>query len=198
MATRQLPANPSLKSLKNQAKQLLHGHQSGAKEDCERIRASHPRMGTVPLENVRETPFALADALLVIAREYGYESWPKLLSEQFSDPSHFSNEPGWEWAVSPDIWKRLGTRGCTGAEHCLIDYENQREDRALSVYVAVGDHFAERDLRAIAYDEEANRYVMRPRGSATSKGLALFGFELPYHEIAYGVISHIGIEVRSQ
>lgn len=198
MATRQLPANPSLKSLKNQAKQLLHGHQSGAKDVCERIRASHPRMDTLATEEIRETPFALADALLVIAREYGYESWPKLLAEQFSDPSHFSNDAGWEWALSPDLWRPIGTRGGTSSEECMVECENHREDRALSVYIAVGDRYAERELRAIAFDEEAKRYVMRPRGSTKAKGLALYGFELPYEEVAYGVISHIGIEVRAQ
>lgn len=34
MATQQLPAQPSLKSLKNQAKQLLHDHQAGRKSAC--------------------------------------------------------------------------------------------------------------------------------------------------------------------
>lgn len=120
MATRQLPANPSLKSLKNQAKQLLHGYQSGAKEAYERIRASHPRMSTVAPEAIRETPFALADALLVIAREYGYESWSKLLSEQFSDPNHFANEPGWEWTLSPNLWYPLGSSGTTGSGGCMV------------------------------------------------------------------------------
>lgn len=198
MATRQLPANPSLKSLKNQAKQLLHGHQSGAKDAGERIRASHPRMSTLAPEEIREAPFALADALLVIAREYGYESWPKLMSEQFSDPSHFANDPGWEWALPPDLWRPIGTRGGTSSEECMIDFENNREDRALSVYFAVGSRYAERELRAIAFDEGASRHVMHPRGSTKTKGLALYGFELPYAEVAYGVISHIGIEVRTQ
>lgn len=197
MTARPLPANPSLKSLKNQAKQLVHGHQSGAKDACERIRASHPRMGTLASEEIRETSFALADALLVIAREYGYESWPKLLAEQFSDPSHFSSDVGWEWALCPDLYHPIGSRGgTTSANECMVACENNREDQALAVYVAVGIRYAERDLRAVAFDEEANRHVMRPRGNAKATDLALYGFELPYSEVAHGVITHIGIEVR--
>lgn len=199
MATRQLPANPSLKSLKNQAKQLIHGHQSGAKDACERIHASHPRMGSLAPEEIREAPFALADALLVIAREYGYESWPKLLAEQFSDPSHFSNDTGWEWAVAPDIYHPIGTRGgTTSAKECMVALENNREDQALAVYVAVGTRYAERELRAVAFDEEANRHLMRLRGNAKAEDLALYGFELPYTEVAHGVITHVGIEVRAE
>lgn len=199
MATRQLPANPSLKSLKNQAKQLLHGQQSGAKDACERIRTCHPRMATLSPEEIRETPFALADALLVIAREYGFESWPKLMAERFSDPSHFTNDAGWQWIMAPDIWHPIGNGcGTSSSQECVVSWLYNREDRGLSVHVAVGSRYTERTLRSVAFDDETNRYVMHLHGSAKSKELALYGFELPYTEVAYGVISQIGIEMRAQ
>lgn len=196
MSTRQLPANPSLKSLKNQAKQLLHGQQSGAKDACERIRAAHPRMASLAPEEIRETPFALADAHLVIAREYGYENWPKLMAERFSDPNHFANAEGWEWALAPDLWRPIGESGGTSAQECMTSCENRREGRALSLHVAVGEPFAKREIRAIAFGEEANRYVLHERGNGKAPKLALYNFELPYDEVAHGVVTHIGIEVR--
>lgn len=37
----------------------------------------HPRLRRLPESEFRSAPFALADAQLVIAREHGFESWPK-------------------------------------------------------------------------------------------------------------------------
>jgi hypothetical protein len=79
MATRPLPANPNLRSLKNQAKQLLHAHQAGHSDACERIKTSHPRLGDSLIEEIRKADFSLVDAQWVIAREYGFLSWPKLV-----------------------------------------------------------------------------------------------------------------------
>lgn len=196
MSTRQLPANPSLKSLKNQAKQLLHGQQSGAKDACERIRAAHPRMASLAPEEIRETPFALADAHLVIAREYGYENWPKLMAERFSDPNHFATADGWEWALAPDLWRSLGESGGTSAPECMTSWENRREGRVLSLYVALGERFAQSEIRAVAFDDEAKRYLFHERGTGKAQKLALYHYELPYDEVAHGVVTHIGIEVR--
>jgi len=68
--SRQLPANPNLEHLKNQARALLRNFQQGdatAKERFASLTASSA--GAVP---------KLADALHVVAREYGFASWPKL------------------------------------------------------------------------------------------------------------------------
>ncbi len=70
-----LPPYPSLESLHNQAKQLLKGYRGGSASARRRIQSLHPRFspGSPPEVSVR-----LADAQLVIAREYGFDSWPKL------------------------------------------------------------------------------------------------------------------------
>jgi len=68
--SRQLPANPNLEHLKNQAKELLRNFQQGdaaAKERFASLSASSAGAGP-----------KLADALHVVAREYGFASWPKL------------------------------------------------------------------------------------------------------------------------
>lgn len=198
MARRQLPANPSLKSLKNQAKQLLHGHRSGATEACGRIVALHPRMADVAPEAVREKPFALADAQLVIAREYGFESWPKMQAELFSDDVHFANEPSWEWALAPHLDRPLFDSGGSCDEGIAFDYDNHRENGRLDVHFAVDERFAERDLRVVGFDEEAKRYLLRQLGSGRSKTLAMYHCALVYEAVPHGTVRHLGIEVRGE
>jgi len=78
--SRQLPPNPSLEQLKKQAKSLLKRQQAADSEAFTRIRESHPRFRNLPEEKISASPFALADAQLVIASEYGFASWAKLQS----------------------------------------------------------------------------------------------------------------------
>jgi len=75
---KQLPSQPSLEQLKKQAKDLLKSHQSGDTTAIQRIREFHPRLANVSNGETRKVAFSLSDAQLVIAREYGFESWPKL------------------------------------------------------------------------------------------------------------------------
>ncbi len=65
--SKQLPDNASLEHLKSQAKSLLAALQSN---DA----GAQARLVGLPIEQ----PFQLADAQLVIAREYGFDSWSKL------------------------------------------------------------------------------------------------------------------------
>jgi len=76
--SRQLPANPSLRSLKNQSKQLLKAHQSGDFDACSRFQKALPRFSNLPESFSQSEKLVLADAQAVIAREYGFESWPKM------------------------------------------------------------------------------------------------------------------------
>lgn len=77
---KQLPPNPSLEQLKKQAKSLLKRQQAADSEALTRIRGNHPRWRHLSEEKAAATPFALADAQLVIANEYGFASWAKLQS----------------------------------------------------------------------------------------------------------------------
>ena len=80
----QLPPNPSLEQLKKQAKSLLKRQQAADSEAFTRIRENHPRWRNLSREQEKDQvaapPFALADAQLVIASEYGFASWSKLQS----------------------------------------------------------------------------------------------------------------------
>ena len=68
--TRTLPDSPNLDQLKRQAKELLGAFRSGNADAAKEVHA-HYRQGN-------PARFALHDAQLVLARAYGFESWPKL------------------------------------------------------------------------------------------------------------------------
>jgi hypothetical protein len=71
-AARDLPARPSLDSLRKQAKRLARDAQAGNGEAIARVHAQLPR-AKIPLSN--------RDAQLVVAREYGFVGWPALTAE---------------------------------------------------------------------------------------------------------------------
>jgi ankyrin repeat protein len=75
---RQLPSRPSLTQLKHQARDLLNAQKVGDEDAIRRIRESHPRFSQASEADVRAARFTLSSAQLVIAREYGFVSWPKL------------------------------------------------------------------------------------------------------------------------
>ena len=68
--TRRMREHPDLEQLKRQAKELLRAFAAGDAEAAAEV-AAHYRAADA-------SKFALHDAQLVIARSYGFESWPKL------------------------------------------------------------------------------------------------------------------------
>ena len=68
--TRRLPKQPSLEQLRKQAKELLEQYRSGASAAVAEIEQFERRPDPAA--------FALNDAQRMLARAYGYESWPKL------------------------------------------------------------------------------------------------------------------------
>jgi ankyrin repeat protein len=77
MDAKPLPARPSLEQYKKQAKELLKAYRSADVETIRRVKRSHPRFEKLAEPGFDISKFALADAQLVIAREHGFESWPK-------------------------------------------------------------------------------------------------------------------------
>ena len=66
-----LPARPSLTQLKHQAKDLLKNFRAGTQDALLRFREHHP-------DSTDRNAVSLSDAQLVVAREHGFASWPKL------------------------------------------------------------------------------------------------------------------------
>ena len=77
--SKQLPPNPSLENLKKQAKTLLKAQRDGDAEAARRIKTHLPRLGEASPEEILKADFALQEAQLVVAREYGFPSWPQLV-----------------------------------------------------------------------------------------------------------------------
>jgi len=73
-----LPARPDLEQLRTQAKDLLKSHKSGDSEAFRRFRESHPDFAASSDPQLRTAAVSLSDAQLVLAREHGFASWPKL------------------------------------------------------------------------------------------------------------------------
>src|SRR5688572_7096858 len=71
-AVRDLPARPSLDSLRKQAKTLARNAAAGRGDAIARVDAQLPRWAR---------PLSHRDAQLVIAREYGFAGWPDLTAE---------------------------------------------------------------------------------------------------------------------
>ena len=78
MPTKSLPERPSLAQLKLQAKELQQLHRDKRQSAAARIAANHPRFKYRDIRAALDAPLKLADAQLVIAREYGFESWASL------------------------------------------------------------------------------------------------------------------------
>jgi ankyrin repeat protein len=77
MFDRELPARPNLEQYKNQAKDLVKAHALGHSDALERIGRHHPLLHKLPHPEIQSARFALTDAQLILAREHGFESWPK-------------------------------------------------------------------------------------------------------------------------
>ena len=78
MPVKSLPSSPSLDHLKYQARDLLNALKQGNPEAVARMREFHPKFARLSDAEIRALKLSLADAQLVIAREYGFPGWPKL------------------------------------------------------------------------------------------------------------------------
>jgi ankyrin repeat protein len=70
LPTHKLPERPDLDQLRRQAKELLEGFRAGEESALAQVRRFYG--------DADPAKFALHDAQLVLARSYGYDSWPKL------------------------------------------------------------------------------------------------------------------------
>jgi ankyrin repeat protein len=82
-ATRALPEKPNLDQLKRQAKDLLNAFHSGDPAAIAEVRTHYAGGPAMSHGSDADAPsgaeaFQLSDAQLVIARAYGFASWPKL------------------------------------------------------------------------------------------------------------------------
>ncbi len=74
-----LPARPNLAQYRKQAKELVRACRERTLDALSRIQRHHPRFAHLRPDDIQSV--ALTDAQLVIAREHGFESWPKFAAE---------------------------------------------------------------------------------------------------------------------
>ena len=100
----QLPPHPSLENLKKQAKSLHKAHRSGDSEAADRIKTHLPRLADASAEEILQSDFSLQEAQLVVAREYGFPSWPRLVEAvSQAEDSPITPEPQPEETISIDV-----------------------------------------------------------------------------------------------
>src|SRR5262245_40638073 len=76
--SKNLPPRPNLDHLRSQAKALLAALQSGDADAIATIHEHLPAANGMTAEQIRKTPFRLADAQSAVARKTGFASWPQL------------------------------------------------------------------------------------------------------------------------
>jgi hypothetical protein len=77
VSDRTLPDHPSIEQYKKQAKELLRDATGGMPTALSRVSRQHPRFRNLSADASHR--IRLADAQFVLAREHGYESWPKFV-----------------------------------------------------------------------------------------------------------------------
>ncbi|MFE0754352.1 ankyrin repeat domain-containing protein [Inquilinus sp. NPDC058860] len=82
---RDLPASPDPEQQKKRAKDLLKALRAGEAEAIARFRYSHPRLAHHP-DSELAAAAKLSDAQWVVAREYGFASWPRLQAHLAGEP----------------------------------------------------------------------------------------------------------------
>ena len=78
MYSQPLPPKPSLAQLKRRANDLRAAHADGRQAAAARIVTHHPRFKGKSAETALGHPLTLAEAQLIIAREYGFPNWAAL------------------------------------------------------------------------------------------------------------------------
>ncbi|PYP62273.1 MAG: hypothetical protein DMD26_16200, partial [Gemmatimonadetes bacterium] len=143
-AARDLPARPSLDSLRKQAKRLARDVAAGNGEAIARVHAQLPR-AKLPLSN--------RDAQLIVAREYGFVGWSALTAEVQQRVGG-----GLEWAAAQ-------------AQVAIHNEDNERLRTLLSEYPALVSWRGEGDQTLLDFttsyamdcsDPERERTYYRP------------------------------------
>jgi ankyrin repeat protein len=165
MPDKDLPARPNLQQYKKQAKDLVKDFADNPTDapSLARIRRHHPRFQKLTDSEMQHARVSLTDAQLVIAREHGFESWPKFAThiETFNLIRSLATLPDpvsafMEWASVPvHSWHVSGT-----LEHAEMIRSRYPQVATANIYAA-----------AILADESTVRHFLsRDPKLATAKG----------------------------
>jgi ankyrin repeat protein len=164
MEPKPLPARPSLEQYKKQAKELLKAYRSADVESIRRVKRNHPRFAGLAEPGLEISKFALADAQLVIAREHGFESWPRFAKQIEVINSQMAAESDPLAAfIEAAIWH--GTRDAADA---ILAAHPELARSSIHAAAILGD------------DATVRRFISVDRGDATTKERPYDGDALVY------------------
>src|SRR5438552_539703 len=155
MSTVALPNEPSIERLRRQAKELRDAVRAGEDRALSLVSEHHP--SGVPDQPAR-AKFSLASAQLVVARRYGFASWPRL-KHHLDVVAQFTRTPGriQVGANAVDEFLRLGCltyaddrpERWTDARQLLLE---QPEITEHSIHAAAAANHTERVERLLRAD----------------------------------------------
>jgi ankyrin repeat protein len=163
MSDREIPARPNLEQYKKQAKDLVRDCGLSVGDALKRVRRHHPRFHNLPEDEFRGAQVSLTDAQLVIAREHGFESWPKF-SQHIETINLIRSvaeitDPVAAFIEVACVPRHTG-HGSGTLEHAEMILERYPQVAASTIYTA-----------AVLGDETAVRgFLTRDPSSATAKG----------------------------
>jgi ankyrin repeat protein len=164
MDAKELPARPSLEQYKKQAKDLLKSCKAGDPEAVLRIKQHNPRLSDLQSSAISRAKIALADAQFAIAREHGFESWPK-----FTKQIEKLNTENFVAGITDPVaaFIEAASVPLDGSSHASGTLD--RAEAILAAYPEVGSSNVY--TTAILGDAAAvRRFIARDAKSATTKG----------------------------
>lgn len=144
--TRPRPVSPALEFQRKQAKALLKAHAAADAQALARFQQHHPRLAGLAPDSLRGLPLRLADAQLVLAREQGFESWPRFVKHLQSASAADTQTAVWKAAERAVIAADAEALG-----QLLHDHARQFREQQPPAYGSGGltPNYALADARAI-------------------------------------------------
>lgn len=157
-----LPSRPNLEQYKKQAKDVVKEYKSGDAETLQRLKATHPRFHAMQDSEIAKAKFTLTDAQFVIAREHGFDSWPRFSRQiEIVNRKHAAalRNPvdAFIEAASAPLESGHGSGTLDGAAAILAEHPNVAR---ANIYIAaiLGD------------DASVRRFLASDHRNATAKG----------------------------
>ena len=148
---RQFPRYPSVERLRKSAKKLLRRVREGDEDALARVAGTHPNWES----EQQHGPLALHDTQWVLAREYGFESWTKMIRhveeirfvqeniESFTPEELVERLLERDWRSHVEVRGRLFRTMATGSMNAVIAGMNHRNPRIRKDCAQLMDHGAD-------------------------------------------------------
>lgn len=156
--TRTLASHPDLDQLRRQAKELLNGYRSGDAGSEAEVQAHY--------RDAHRDSFALHDAQLVIARAYGFDSWPRL-------KAHVEGLTAQHFIRAAQANDRGTVASMLAARPDLVDAQWSYGDERRALHYAVMNRAPEMVRLLMQHGADADAGVHPHRGETTPRTMAV-------------------------